>query len=156
MLSMQQKKNNTVPSQDLEDIISPYDYANRRDAENFCPIAGRPDGEVADSSMDDHHDGDAGGMTFDDHTADFGSQNDTANTQSLGQFSGSNLVAAPNMVRESDETNPFFLHANSSSNLLTGGQDSDQLRSSGQENGHEAIEINHVEHAQSGTTLFHQ
>lgn len=91
-----QNKKNTVPSQDLEDILSPYDYSNRRDAENFCP-PGRNDAEVADSDNDDHHD--AGGTMYDDQTADFGSQNDTAITQTLGQFSGSNLVAAPNMVR---------------------------------------------------------
>ena len=104
MLSMQQKKNDTVPSQDN---IYPYDYANRRDAENFCPIAGRPDDEVTDSSVDD---GDTGGLPFDDQAADLGSQNDTANTQSLGQFSGSNLVAVPNMVRASNETPLFFTY----------------------------------------------
>jgi hypothetical protein len=76
-----------TPSQDLEGILSPYDYSNRRDADNFCPVVN------ADSDNDDHHDP---GMTFDDHTVDFASQNDA--TKTIGQFSGDNLIAAPNIV----------------------------------------------------------
>ncbi|XP_046441319.1 condensin complex subunit 2-like [Daphnia pulex] len=78
----------TGPSQDLEGILSPYDYSNRRDADNFCPEVN------ADSSYnDDHHDDP---MTFNDQTADFASQSD--GTKTFGQFSGDNLIAAPNMV----------------------------------------------------------
>lgn len=85
----------TGPSQDLEGILSPYDYSNRRDADNFCPEVN------ADSSEnDDHHDDP---MTFNDQTADFASQSD--GTKTFGQFSGDNLIAAPNMVRKfSDPT----------------------------------------------------
>uniref|UniRef100_A0A0P5QB78 Condensin complex subunit 2 n=1 Tax=Daphnia magna TaxID=35525 RepID=A0A0P5QB78_9CRUS len=86
MLSVRASKN-TGPSHDLEDVLSPYDYSNKRDANNFCPVAN------ADSDNDDHHDP---GMTFDDHTMDFVTQSD--GTKTFGQFSGDNLIAAPNMV----------------------------------------------------------
>jgi len=87
------------PSQDLEGILSPYDYSNRRDADNFCPVVN------ADSDNDDHHDDP--GMTFNDHTVDFVSQSD--GTKMFGQFSGDNLIAAPNMVYANSLSliNPF-------------------------------------------------
>ena len=90
MLSVRQKKGTVSSSQDLEDILSPYDYANRNDADNFCPVAGSIE------SDDDNHDA---GMTFDDQT-DFFSQNCPNDvTKPTGQFTGDNLVVAPNMVR---------------------------------------------------------
>ena len=90
MLSVRQKKGAVSSSQDLEDILSPYDYGNRNDADNFCPVAGSMDDD------DDHHDA---GMTFGDQTDLFSqnSQNDV--TKQTGQFTGDNLVVAPNMVR---------------------------------------------------------
>ena len=91
MLSMRASKK-PGPSQDLEDILSPYDYFNRRDADNFCPVVTNGS-DLVDSDNDDHHDP---GMTFDDPTVDFASQNDV--TKNFGQFSGDNLIAAPNMV----------------------------------------------------------
>lgn len=69
----------------------PYDYANRRDADNFCPVI-NTDAAHIDSDNDDHHDP---GMTF-DHTAEFCTQSD--GTKTYGPFSGDNLIAAPNMV----------------------------------------------------------
>lgn len=86
MLSVRTDKK-TGPSHDLEGVLSPYDYSNRRDADNFCPVVS------TDSDNDDHHDP---GMTFDDHTIDFPTQGD--GTKTFGQFSGDNLIAAPNMV----------------------------------------------------------
>lgn len=90
MLSVRPNKN-TGSSQDIEGIVSPYDYANQRDADNFCPV--NPDSAPVDSDNDDHHDP---GMTFADQTAEFASQGD--GTKTFGPFSGDNLVAAPNMV----------------------------------------------------------
>lgn len=91
MLSVRQKKGAVSSSQDLEDILSPYDYGNRNDADNFCPVAGSMDDD------DDHHDA---GMTFGDQTDLFSqnSQNDV--TKQTGQFTGDNLVVAPNMVNK--------------------------------------------------------
>ena len=83
-----------VATQNVEGM--PYDYENRRDAENFCPV-------LEDDGGDHHNhsdgDDDAGGtmMTFDDPTADFGSQADATKVFS-SQFTGDNLIAAPNMV----------------------------------------------------------
>lgn len=91
MLSVRANKTNNA-SEDLEGIISPYDYANRRDAENFCPVV-TGEADHVDSDNDDNHEG---GMTFDDQTVDFISQNDV--TKTFGPFSGDNLIAAPNMV----------------------------------------------------------
>lgn len=91
MLSVRPNKN-TGSSQDLEGIVSPYDYANKRDADNFCPVF-NTDAAPVDSDTDDHHDP---GMTFDDQTAEFPTQSD--GTKTFGPFSGDNLVAAPNMV----------------------------------------------------------
>jgi len=94
MLSVRQKKEASSSSQDLEDILSPYDYANRNDADNFCPLV-NPSSAI--ESDDDH---DAGGMTFGDQTDMFSqnSQNDV--TKQMGQFTGNNLVTAPNMVNK--------------------------------------------------------
>lgn len=72
--------------------MQPYDYANKRDAENFCPTFGA-DADGADSDNDDHHD--PGSNTFAEQTADFGSQD---GTRTMSQFTGDNLIAAPNMV----------------------------------------------------------
>lgn len=138
---------NQVPSQDLEDILSPYDYANRRDAENFCPVVDGGEAAAADSDGDEPHD--SGGMTFEDHTADFASQNDVNKTH--GEFAGDNLVAAPNMVRK--ERSLFQLTCPLDTILLknvAGRQDPNQLRPSGQEDGHETIEVDHVEHDPPG------
>ena len=142
---------NPVPSQDLEDILAPYNYANRQDAENFCPgVDGIGGGEVAAADSDGDEPHDTAGMTFDDHTADFASQNDA--TKTFAQFSGDNLIAAPNMVRTT-----LFCHKTFEFNLVekkivSGGQDPNQLRPSCQEDGYEAIEVDHVEHARSGWT----
>ena len=83
--------NNVRSSQDVEDAVSSYDYTNRRDAENFCPVVS----QESDSDYDDPNDP---GMTFNafgDQT-EFMSQPEPNNL--VGQFSGDNLVAAPNMV----------------------------------------------------------
>jgi len=90
MLSVRQKKGAVSSSQDLEDILSPYDYANRNDADNFCPVAGSIE------SDDDHHDA---GMTFGDQTDLFSQNSQNDLTKQTGQFTGDNLVVAPNMVR---------------------------------------------------------
>ena len=77
----------------------PYDYENRRDAENFCPVLEDDDGGDDHQNHSDGED-DAGGtmMTFDDPTADFGSQADATKMAFASQFTGDNLIAAPNMV----------------------------------------------------------
>ena len=103
MLSVRQKKEASSSSQDLEDILSPYDYANRNDADNFCPLV-NPSSAI--ESDDDH---DAGGMTFGDQTDMFSqnSQNDV--TKQMGQFTGNNLVTAPNMVQLFIDSLFFYL-----------------------------------------------
>lgn len=86
----------TEASQDIEGFLSPYDYANQRDANNFCPVAASEPAS-ADSDNDDHHDP---GMTFNDHTAnEFVSQTQGDGSKTFGPFSGENLIAAPNMVK---------------------------------------------------------
>ena len=117
----------TGSSQDLE--LEPYDYANRRDAENFCPTFGAADGaDGPDSDNDDHND--PGSNTFAEQTADFATQ-DT--TRPFSQFTGDNLIAAPNMVKQC----PILLLNIKLYRLSkTGTENSNQLRQSCQEDGH--------------------